>query len=456
MKPIALSVAIVLALLSLLLSASPAAASEKVIDDLTRRLEEVEAKLQAMEDQERISSELADLREQVAALAKDLEELRIGTPERDVEPIASPELGAAASKVYRTERGVSIGGYGELLYQAPDSRTEGGDPSDSLASADFLRAVLYTGYKFNDRILFNSELEVEHANTEEHGAVEMEFGYLDFGIRKELSARAGMVLVPMGIVNEFHEPPSFLSARRPLVERLIIPATWSAIGAGVYGDIGDFSYRAFLVNGLDAGGFSASGIRGGRQHGSKEIAEDFAVTGRLDWHGISGLTLGGSFYTGDAGQGAVTPASSQALDAKTSLLDLHAIYQGYGLQARALYVAGKVDDAALVNEAAGFTGSDSVGSRQKGYYGEVGYDLLSLTDRTEMQLIPFVRFEWLNPQDEVPDGFLSDPENDMAIRTFGLAWKPIANAVVKLDFQDISNEADTGVDQWNLALGWLF
>lgn len=447
--------------LAAILIALPAQAAEDARDEEVTRLQEkvkdLEARLSSLEDPKGASAELAELKRQVDILGQEVERLRVGEAAAVTADHSIGGYGPAASKVYATEKGVAIGGYGEILYEGIDSEREDGEPSGRKSQVDFYRAIVYFGYKFNDKILFNSELEVEHANTEEDGAVEMEFGYLDFKARDEIGVRAGMVLLPLGIINELHEPPTYLSARRPLVENRIIPTTWSDVGLGVFGDIADFSYRAYVVNGMDAvDGYAASGIRGGRQKGSRALAEDLALTGRLDWHGVDGLTLGASFYTGDAGQGNVAPLSGKEIGARTTLFDLHASYHARGLYARALYAASRVEDAALLNEARELTGDDSVGSRQKGYYAELGYDVLSFMDDVEQELIPFARFEALDTQDEVPAGFAADPANDVAITTIGLAWKPLSRAVVKLDFQDVGSEAETGVDQFNLGLGWMF
>src|SRR5438477_50729 len=82
------------------------------------------------------------------------------------------------------------------------------------------------------------EIEVEHAvsASDKGGEVEVEFAYLDYLFSKSLRARAGLMLIPMGLVNELHEPPTFLGALRPDVEERLIPSTWRELGAGVYGD----------------------------------------------------------------------------------------------------------------------------------------------------------------------------------------------------------------------------
>src|SRR5687767_3950024 len=139
---------------------------------------------------------------------------------------------------------------------------------------DFHRFVLLVTHSFSDRIRFVSELELEHAlveGPEEAGELELEQAYLDFLIARTFNIRAGMMLVPLGITNERHEPPVFHGVERPFVDTVIIPSTWFAVGAGVHGEVGaGFRYRAFVMAPLDALEFSADeGIRGGRQKGSE-------------------------------------------------------------------------------------------------------------------------------------------------------------------------------------------
>src|SRR5204862_6228332 len=139
-------------------------------------------------------------------------------------------LGPAAAKVYGRDRGVAVGGYGEALYQRFASRADDGTPAGRNDTLDLTRAVLYFGYKFDKGIVFNSEIEYEHATTgegdEEKGETSVEFAYLEFPLGRDWGVRAGQLLVPVGFINELHEPPFFLGARRPDVETIIIPSTW--------------------------------------------------------------------------------------------------------------------------------------------------------------------------------------------------------------------------------------
>ena len=394
-----------------------------------------------------------ELERKVDAIAEEMTSRRAGISFD--QPLESRwGLGPAASKVYGAEKGVSIGGYGEVLWQGFDSTRDDGARSDEKDTLDALRAVLYFGYKFSDRIVFNSEIEFEHGNTERGGAVEVEFLNVDFLVHDAFNARAGMVLVPVGLLNELHEPTTFWSARRPQVENVIIPSTWSENGFGFFGEKGPVSWRAYVVAGLDATGFSAAkGIREGRQAGAESLAEDLAVTARVDFDPVPGLELGLSGFHGNSGQD--EKVSGVEIDVPVTLWDAHLSWQWRGLGLRALYTRAEIGDVTELNALLGLGGADSVGSRLEGWYGEIGYDVLSRLD-TKQELIPFVRHEEFDTQARVPAGFLRDPSNDRTIDTFGFVYKPHPQVIIKLDYQDIDNGADTGIDQYNLAVGYSF
>ncbi|HEX5855007.1 MAG TPA: hypothetical protein VFZ57_05255, partial [Thermoanaerobaculia bacterium] len=268
-------------------------------------------------------------------------------------------------------------------------------------------------------------------------------------------ARAGLLLVPMGFINELHEPPTFLGARRPDVEGFILPATWRELGFGAYGEAGPLTYRVFLVNGLNSEGYDAEGIREGRQEGSLAKAHDFALTGRLDFIGMNGLLAGASFFTGCSGQSRTT-ASGETVCGRTTVWDVHADFRWRGLSLRALFAGSSISDAAAINELNGLSGDEGVGSRQRGGYVEAGFDVLSLVPRSRMSLTPFARYEAWDTQADVPDGYARNPENDVTQWTAGLVFKPIPQVVLKLDGQWRRDAARTGVDQFNVALGYEF
>ena len=396
------------------------------------------------------TTEIERLKRQIEAITRELEELRLGADVVAEADTGTLGFGPAASKVYRVGRGVSIGGYGEILYERYARERQDGTPSDRTPQFDALRAIIYVGYKFSDRLLFNSEIEFEHAKAGDGqpGEVALEFAYLDYRLSSLFGIRAGLLLPPMGFINELHEPPIFLGAERPEIERQIIPSTWRENGIGVFGEAGDLSWRAYVINGFNGMGFSASGLRGGRQNGAQAVAEHLAGVARVDYTGVLGLVAGGSAYYGNSGQDA-------GLDAPTFIGEAHVQYQAHGLQLRGLATLATVGDVIELNAARGATGTASVGERLTGWYVEGGYDVLRFTETTH-QLIPYVRYERFNTQAEVPEGFSADPANERSILVLGAAWKPITRVALKGDYQVHRNQADTGVNQFSLALGYLF
>jgi len=353
-------------------------------------------------------------------------------------------MGPSASKVYGVERGISIGGYGEIVYTNFAAENEAGADSGKVDTADALRLVMYLGYRFNDKIVFNSEIEFEHANE-----VYAEFYYMDFLLSRYANVRAGLLLVPMGFINEQHESPMYLGAIRPLTEQYIIPTTWREIGAGLHGSLGDFSYRAYGVNSLDGVDFTSdSGLRKGRQNGTKSKAEDFAFTARLDYTGVPGGVAGASVFYGKTGQ-------DGGFSAPVLVADGHVDYRFRGFQARGIVAFAKVGEAGDINVAKGYTGQASVGETMLGWYLEAGYDILRPFGLSQ-GLVLFCRYERIDTQRTVPEGYDRNPANDRTVMTAGLSYKPIIQLAVKGDYQRHVNGAETGTDQWNIALAFMF
>ena len=165
------------------------------------------------------ASNVKNLERKTDILSQEVEKLRTNLAIPEEKALKSAYgLGPAASKVYQVGKGLSIGGYGEANYQKIVS-----DKGEAKDNADFERLVLYVGYKFTDNILFNSEIEFEHGTTgegaEEKGEVSVEFAALDFFIDPMVNVRAGLVLMPMGFINQIHEPPFYFGNNRPVVEQ---------------------------------------------------------------------------------------------------------------------------------------------------------------------------------------------------------------------------------------------
>ncbi len=400
-----------------------------------------------LDAQDADSVRLAALERRIEAVTRELERMQLG---RDVVEADSSiqGLGPAASKVYRVNQGVSLGGYGEFLYENFAAEREDGSRSGALDRLDALRAILYVGYKFNDRLLFNSELEIEHAKESF-----LEFAYLDYLLTDHVGVRAGMLLAPLGLVNELHEPPVFLGTERPVTENRIIPTTWRENGIGLFGSRDAFSWRLYLMNSFNGAKFSAAGLRGGRQKGGKALAEDMGVAGRLDYTGTPGLLLGLSAYSGETAQS--QELNGQAVGGRVRILDAHLDYKRRGWDVRALVAGAQVSDVAAMNALNGLEGAEGIGTDMLGWYVQAGYDVLR-TSPSAHQLIPYVRYERVNTQRGVAQGFSANPANDLTVTSIGVAWRPIPQAIAKLGYQIHSTAADTGVNQVNFSLGWLF
>jgi hypothetical protein len=399
-----------------------------------RAQESVEERLRRLEQQNQT------LQQQVQSLSQDVERVDLGGL---VPPLSQAKrgVGQGAAKVYDIARGLSIGGYGEFLFT---------ERSGELDRADALRSVLYVGYKFDEKWVFNSEIEVEHATTNGgSGEVSLEFGYVDYLCSDAFNLRGGLLLTPMGLINELHEATAFLPASRPLTETRILPSTWREMGLGAYGDVGPFSYRTYVMTSLDGGNFTSNGLRSGRQRGSQAEADDWSLVARLDYVGVPGLIVGGSASYGDTGHDNLDDQNRAIPDLRTTLLEAHVDYRTGPWTFRALYAHGRVQEAGVYNAAT----NNRLGDRLQGYYGEVGFDAMSLIcPESSHQLTPFVRWEEIDTNASVPSGFVRDPARRDEVLTFGINYKPIAQVVFKIDYEDHDND----VDRLNFVIGYVF
>jgi len=426
----------------------------KIIQAQQKQIDEMKAGMKTDAPAKTAGTDVKNLERKTDVLSQEVEKLRtnLSIPE-EAKYKSAYGLGPAASKVYSAGKGLSIGGYGEGNYSA-----KVGDKGDSKDTADMERIVLYAGYKFTDRILFNSELEFEHATTgegdESKGEVSVEFASLDFFIDQRANARAGLVLMPMGLVNRIHEPLFYFGNHRPEVEQRIIPSTWREMGAGLFGAITpELTYTAYVVNGLDATGFTSNGIREGRGGGSNAKAENFGYVARLDYDPVAlpGVTVGGSAYVGNSGQNQTF--AGQKADVFTQLYEAHVQWKYRGLEFRTLGSWGHINNADLVSA----NNNTIVGSENYGFYSELGYDILPLLWKdTTQYLAPFFRYERLNTVAKAPTGFANDPTKDWRIYQVGLQYKPIPNVVIKADYRNYTAKQGQLPDDFNLGFGFIF
>jgi hypothetical protein len=332
----------------------------------------------------------------------------------------SRETGStAASWAERTQ----LGGYGELHYENLD--TDDGRKKE----IDFARFVLFFGHQFTDRLRFWSELELEHAisGDGEDGEIELEQAYIEYDLTPSQHIKGGMFLIPVGILNETHEPPTFYGVKRNPVERNIIPTTWWAGGVELTGEIAPgWSYNFGLHEGLDTDSYN---IRSGRQKTSNADAHDLASTARVKWNGIAGVELAAALqYQENITQGFDNDASAW-------LYEAHADVQRGPFGLRALYARWNIDG----------DGAKAVGrDEQDGFYIEPSY-----------KLIPgfglFARYsQWDNEA-----GSSSDSEKKQY--NAGFNYWPHPDVVLKADYQYQDNEGNVDEEKGvNLGIGYQF
>jgi hypothetical protein len=287
----------------------------------------------------------------------------------------------------------------------------------------------------------------------------VEFTTLDFLLIEQANVRAGLLLIPMGFLNEIHEPPFYFGNLRPEVEQRIIPTTWRELGVGLHGTLlPGLTYRTYGVDSLNAKGFTNANIRGARQSGNRALFEDLAWTARLDYAPNPDLLLGGSFLWGNSGQDQTY--AGRKIDANFTLYELHGQYRYRGLQLRALFTQGHIGDADVLSQDLvnrGQAANGPISSRLIGGYVEAGYDILPLLfPGTEMSLSPFLRFERLDTQADVPSGFVADRSKDITVINLGLSFKPIPNVVIKTDYRNLDPKAGQIADEFNIGFGFIF
>jgi hypothetical protein len=343
------------------------------------------------------------------------------------------------------KRGVTIGGYGQVDYNQPEGKN---------GELDVHRFIMFLGYKFSERVQFVTEIEYEHVKE-----LFVEQAFLSYNVNDNLNIRGGLMLVPMGIVNEFHEPTTFNGVERPSMDKSIVPSTWREIGIGVTGRFNEVSlrYQAYIFNGFASinngkvlGG--SNGLRNGRQKGSESTINTPNFSGKLDYYGISGLRLGLSGYFGRT-QAEDDVQDIDGADVGVTMIGLDARYVNRRFSARGQYTQALLSDTKAYNT---LNGSD-LGSELKGWYAEVAYNLLPLSK--EQKLDAFVRYEKYDTHAATKDaGITRNLAYNRNEWTTGLSYHVAPGAVVKADYQIIDNavENNKSKGQFNFGFGFWF
>ena len=364
--------------------------------------------------------------------------------------VATP-AGAQSAAAADQPRTGPISGYMEMHLNAPLDRADGD------ATLDFHRFVLLFSHSFSDRLRFVGELEVEHAiveGLEDAGELELEQAYVDVLIRPSFNVRAGMMLVPVGILNERHEPPVFHGVERPFVDTVIVPTTWFEAGAGVHGRIGSWlAYRGFVMAPLDATEFSADeGLRGGLQKGSEANLRNAALTGRIELTRVPGLTVGLSGWKGDSG------FNLPRLDPTVGLFEVDARFRRAGFEARGQYAHVFIGDAERLNDALTLLVgvSPNLARQLRGYYLEASR--MFRVPRSLHHVAVFARYEDFDTQFRMPSGYQPIPSFDRRAVTVGATYYLDPDVAVKFDYthQGSASVIRRAPRTINVGLGWWF
>lgn len=365
----------------------------------------------------------------------------------------------SADVLSKTEDKLVFGGYGQIDYakQFEEDRSMN-------SSLDVSRLVLSMGYNFSQKTSFFSEIEFEHVKE-----LYVEQAFVNHSFNDFLNLKAGLLLVPMGIINEYHEPTTFNGVNRPSVDNIIVPTTWREIGLGLTGRFQDqgIKYQVYLLNGF-LGYDGTKGLIGGekflrdaRQKGARSIMTSPDLSVKIDYYGLTGLKIGLSGYFGKTESALYknlelsNPSSVARADSSVTGLvmgGLDARYNTGGLALRGEIIVSTLSNTEQYNT---LSGRDA-GKMITGSYAEIAYNLL-FRSGSKQSLTPFFRYEHYNTHYKVEPGLPKLDKYNVTEYVFGIGWKLAAGAVLKADMQLAKSVADnTSRKIFNAGIGVWF
>jgi hypothetical protein len=418
--------------------------------ELTQRLNELAAQVAELK------SQLAELKQQQAAPAAPAP-----VPAVAAAPMPAPAAVPNGADVVPLNTAVAepatvLGGYGEINYNRYSKDA-------SRNQADVRRLVLGVQHRLDPKTKIVTELEVEHSvsSADDAGEVAIEQAYAERQLNDRWALRAGLFLMPSGLLNENHEPTAYYGVERNFVETAIIPSTWREGGVQV---VGNFDNGLTLQTGLSTGfdvskwatdnAESADSPLGAvHQEMAQAKAKDPAAFLALNWRGVPGLQLGGSWFSGNGGQGQAAAAGSKL---RVTLWDLHARYTLGALDLSGVYARGTIAGTAAFNLQNLGSGPDwyPIPKRFDGAYVQAAYKLWSWDDYS---LAPFARFERVNTRKAYADigqGLTADATPTEQVVTVGANLNVGAGLVFKADVQRFKQNKDN--NRLDLGLGWSF
>jgi len=369
-----------------------------------------------------------------------------------------------AEQMLANKSKLNIGGYGEVHYNQPLTK----DKQD-LGTLDVHRMVLFFGYNFSSKTQFVTEIEVEYARE-----VWVEQAFLQHKLANWVNFKAGLLLVPMGIINEYHEPTTFNGVERPAIDNKLSLSTWREVGAGFSGTIlpASLKYQLYVTGGLNGYDTKAifngsSGLREGRQKGSKAYVNSPAFSGKVEYFGIKNLNVGLSGYLGksqsklynnlaDDNSAGLAKADSSVVGISMIGADARYNIEGFELRGQFYFTGLSNTEEYNIYTRNGQKYND-LGSHMAGYYVEAGYNVLQKVAKTKMELVPFVRYEYYNMHQSVETPVAVNQAYENTLFTGGLTCRLTRNAVLKTDMQWIK-PASTGewTKTFNAGIGVMF
>ena len=426
-------------------AASTPAFADSATDALAKQVDELAKQVKALQQQ------VKQLQSQNEALANQIEgQATTAQPSPVPAPAASAAAPASVSGGGILSR-ASLFGYGEINYNHYDHDA-------SATQMDLRRAVFGIGYRFDDRTRVVSEFEIEHAiaSSDDAGEFEVEQFYIDHRLASVASLKAGLFLIPMGLLNESHEPTRYFGVERNFVETAIIPSTWREGGAALYGDVAGLRWDVGVTTGFNLSKWDFTSDEAtesplGAIHQELQLARasDLAQYLALNYNGVPGINVGASVFTGGAGQ------SQPGVEdhPRVTLWETHARWTHGPFDLSALYARGVIGGAGSAN-AANIGQSFPIPDSFYGWYAQGAYRVWQSADRS---LWPFARYERVNTAASYPGqpaGLGVDALPTETVNTYGANFYLNPNVVFKADYQSFHVDRDR--DRFDLGIGLMF
>ena len=439
----------------------------------------------AQADEAALKAEVEALRAEVAALKDAVHQMQTqrpaSAPSAAAPALASaPQVASAAPQAATAAtanagqgmpnpgialgEGTTLWGYGQMDLNRPTAHA-------ADTQADLTRAVIGFNHVFDESTRVYGELEWEHAvaSSGDQGETEVEQLYVEHALAPNYGVRAGLMLIPLGLLNEHHEPTQFYGVERNFVEQAIIPTTWREGGISGYGSTDSgLSWSVGITTAPNLGAWDPASDEGrasplGSIHQELQLAKahDAALFGALNWQGVPGLTVGGGVFTSKIGQDTSKQtdgdANFPADKSRMTLGEVHARWQTGPFDLSALYTRGTISDTRDLNLT--FIGQPT--AVPKSFWGGYAQAAWKALEWNRSSFVPFVRYERFNTGASYasqPAGFDTPSLPTERVWTVGANYYLNPNVVFKVDYQDFNHD-DVALgygNRFDLGIGYQF